>query len=72
MGLFSSTVCLAVGIATGMYLAQNYTVPDMNALLKSSKKSFAAWERTSRKAGEDEERERRRRDDDERSWRRDR
>lgn len=71
MGFFSNSIFLAAGIATGMWLAQNYDVPDMNVLLDSTKRKFKAWEQTSRKA-DDTERLRRQREEDERSWRRDR
>lgn len=55
-----------------MWLAQNYNVPDMNAVVDSSKRKFKAWEQTSRKADDEAERRRREREEDERSWRRDR
>lgn len=72
MGLFSNTIFLAAGVATGMWLAQNYNVPDMNALLDSTKRKVKALEQTSRKADDESERLRRQREEDERSWRRDR
>lgn len=72
MGLFSNAIFLAAGVGTGMWLAQNYNVPDMNAVVESSKRKFKAWEQTSRKADDEAERRRREREEDERSWRRDR
>lgn len=51
--MFSNTVSLAVGVGIGIYIAQNYNLPDIKKLLSQGLKVAKTLEKAARKEGEE-------------------
>lgn len=50
--MFGNTLTFAVGIGVGIYIAQNYTVPDIKKLVERGIKMATTLEKASRKETE--------------------
>lgn len=51
--MFSSTLSLAVGVGIGIYIAQNYNIPDIKILVRHGMKVAESLEKTARKEEEE-------------------
>lgn len=49
MGLIPSTFSFSFGIAVGVYVAQNYNIPDIKGLMRQGVKVAGSIERAARK-----------------------
>lgn len=49
MGFIPSTFSFSLGMALGVYVAQNYNIPDIRNLVKQGVKVAGSFERASRK-----------------------
>lgn len=49
MGLIPSTFSFSLGVAVGIYVAQNYNIPNVSTLLKKGVKVAGSIERAARK-----------------------
>lgn len=47
--MISNTVTFALGVGVGIYIAQNYTLPDMKKMVDKSLKVATSLERAARK-----------------------